>query len=334
MTVNPTLFRGITGGGDGGGGEVAESVLKTLSKFLQEIKSSSDSTEVAGLTTLRQNIETLEKRGHITEGDIEALKNELATLAESPKLDAPSQAEINNFITELNQIPTGTFPLTGSGGNAFLDCSAILELFKMTAKITVALAQIQYKEALARIKAMELQKESAIEASILTKEGGVIAAEKDLIQARTAYAQAGMALSGALSGAICAIGGWVAARVEYNKVISGPPLGNDAQKMQRAMDAATQAERQWTLIGQSSEKVSDAAQKFAEAIKFQQLSSKEIQEATLKAAADLLRTLGDLQSQTASTLAQSVSGLETEIKAFLDRFIDAMKGWTRAWDKG
>ena len=183
---------------------------------------------------------------------------------------------------------------------------------------------------------MELQKDSAIAASTLTKEAGVIAAEKHLIQAQTDYAQAGMALAGALSGAIFTIGGWLQSRSAYAEALSAPENQTltPEQKMYRATEAATQAEKRWTSIGQSTERVTDAAQKFADAIMHQQLSSKEIQEATLKAATDLNRTLGDLQSQTASTLAQAVSGLDQEIKAIFDKYIEAMRGWAQAWGRG
>jgi hypothetical protein len=328
---------GVSGPGESAepiGSVVPESILTNLSALLQQIQGSAGADQVSGLATLGQQVETLAKAGHVTEGDVESLRTQLSTLAENPKLSPADQNAIATFTAALNRTPAGTLPLTaGAGGvaNPFLDCSAILELFKMTSKITVELAQIQLKEALMRIHEMKLQMEAAKCAATLTKQAGEIASEKELIQAQAAYAQAGIALSGALASAVTAIGGIVSSKTAYSNYKKNNK--GDTQVETHAQEAAQQAETRWSNITRGVEKVNEAAKSFTDAIMHKELSEKELQEATLKAAADFLRTLGELQGQAASTLGQSVSGLEQEIKAFFDKYIESMRGWGQAWGR-
>jgi hypothetical protein len=322
------------------GSIVPESILTSLGVLLQQIEGSVGADQTAGLVTLRQNIETLEKKGFVSEGDIETLlKDQLTLLADNPKLPKVQQEAVHTFLDQLNKTPRGSIPLSGGSGNPFLESSAILELFKMTAKITIELAQIQLKEALMRIHEMELQKEAASCAATLTKEAGEVAAEKELIQAQAAYAQAGIALAGALSAAVTCLGSFVESRRafnDYKNKHSDPKdtVNYDPQWEVHANEIQTQVEQRWNRVSAGIDKVNDASRSFTDAIMHKELSSRELQEATLKAAADFLRTLGDLQAQAASTLGQSVSGLEQEIKAFFDKYIESMRGWGQAWGRG
>ena len=332
---------GGTGGGGGGGDKpvgsiVPQSILTSLGVLLQQIEGTVGADQAAGVATLRQNVETLEKKGYVSEGELQAfLKDQLTLLADNPKLPKVDQNAVSTFLTQLNKTPRGSIPLAGGGSNPYLDCSATLELFKMTSKITVELAQIQFKEAQMRIHAMELQKEAAACASTLTKEAGEVAAEKEMVQYHAALTQANIALSGALSSAIVAIGTYVSSRAAYNdykqKFGGNPP--KDPQWEQKAMQMASDAEARWKTTGAVIDRLGDASRSFTDAFMHKQLSSLELQEATLKAAADFLRTLGDLEAQSASMLGQSISGLEQEIKAFFDKYIETMRAWGQAWSR-
>ena len=333
--IDPSLFP--TGGLGSSSPNFDATVLTQLSAFLQQIKSSLGADDVSGLTTLRQDIETIEKKGALSEGDLQKLEGELATIAENPMLSGPDQTVVNAFITELKGLPSGTVPLTGPS-NPFLDCSALLELFQMTAKITTELSKIQYKEAMQRIHEMEMQMEAAKEASVLTKEAGEVAAEKDIIQANAEFAQAGMALASGIVSAVTSFYGTHVGNKAYAKSMAdsekGSTPGNAIDRMKNANAAATQASAYWMAASHTSDQLSAVAKDFANAVMHKQLSSKEIEEATLKAAAGFLDTLSKLQEQAASTLGQSISSLDQEIKAFFEKYIEAMRGWSQAWGRG
>lgn len=338
----PQPHLGVGGPGSGGGeGEVPvgnivpQSILTSLGVFLKQIEGTFGADQAQGLATLRQNVETLEKRGAVSEGEIQALlRDQLTLLADNPKLPKADQNAVNTFLAHLNRTPRGSFPLSGEG-NPYLECSATLDLFKMTAKLTIELAQIQLKEAMMRIRAMDLQLEAASCSATLTKLAGEIAAEKEMTQYTAALTQANIALSGALASAIIGIGGYVASRTAYNeykqKYGGTPP--KDAKWEIHALEQAQQVETKWKTAGAVIDKLGDASRNFTDAFMHKELSSLEIQEATLRAAAEFLRTLGDLEAQAASTLGQSVSGLEQEIKAFFDKYIETMRAWGQAWTR-
>ena len=336
MTVeNPELFRqfGVTGPG----AKFDPLVFSNLSTLLQQIQNSLSADDVSGLATLKQTIETIEKKGALSVGDLQTLESELSEIAGSPTLPKPQLDAVNAFISELKTLPPGKLPLDGTGSsNDFLDCSAILELFQMTAKITTELAKIQYLEAMQRVKEMEMQKEAAQEASVLTRMAGQVEAEKLLIQARCEYAQAGIALATGISSATMSLVGAYRGRAAYDDYMEKTKNQNldPTVREQNAFQASQTTERNWQSITQGVDKVSEATKELYSAAMHQQLSSKEIQEATLKAAAQFLQTLSELQSQAASTLGQSVNSLDQEIKSFFDKYIEAMRAWGQAWGRG
>ena len=337
----PPLSVGGPGAGGGSEGDVPvgsvvpQSILTSMSVLLQQIEGAFGADQAQGVATLRQNVETLEKKGFVTEGEIQTLlRDQLTLLADNPKLPKADQNAVNTFLAHLNRTPPGSIPLSGEG-NPYLECSATLDLFKMTAKITIELAQIQFKTAMMRIRAMDLQLEAASCSATLTKQAGEIAAEKEMTQYAAALTQANIALSGALASAIVAIGGYVASRTAYNeykqKYGGTPP--KDPMWEQHALEQAQQVETKWKTAGADIDKLGDASKNFTDAFMHKRLSSLEIQEATLRAAAEFLRTIGDLEAQSASSLGQSVSGLEQEIKAFFDKYIETMRAWGQAWTR-
>ena len=300
---------------------VAGSGQQMLTQMWTEFtKACQGATETPGLVTLQQVTDTILAKGYVTQADLSSF--EAAVAAASPSLPAPAQALLDAFGFELKSIdqPPGAecnIPIgqvaKGSKGNPFLNCSATLELFKLTSAIISIMSKIQLKENLKSVEMSKVQLGMAVMAAQATKLAGDIESQKDLAQEIQYSIAASFDIAQVAITCISSMYQSYLTSAETQKYLAGKTLEkqtrpeiNDKELTateKASVDKTVQDKMSmWTT---ASGAVISAGKDLNQATMQGTLSTLAIQEATQNALKELLNKLVDLVGQAASMLSQS-----------------------------
>lgn len=293
--------------------------------------------------TMMSMMERIQKGEPLTTSDIEFLKTNIQLVSliadiVAPTLPAPDQKLIGDFLASLQG---GAIPISTSTGNAYLNCSAILTLFIMTAMVITTMSEIQLAENLKKAALALVQKDMAIAAANATIAAGEAAAEKERAQEAKAIADAAMALTQVIT--TCAI--TIFSKIEFNKqlsdVIHSPtridpntqkpyPSGVcPAASAEERLKVQQHVDTQMQFWKGTTEGIINMMKSSYEAAMHKTLAQKDIEEATQRALSELFSKLIDNISQSAQMLGKSADNdCAKTIQSLLENFAAYLRTWT------
>jgi hypothetical protein len=294
--------------------------------------------EAQGLATLQQLTDQVLEKGYVTVAELQQLK-ELASLV-APSLSPPKQELINTFLDEINKLPSTPggerrFPI-GSGKNAFLNCSAVLQLFIMTSEVIGLLSKIQLAENLYKAKLAMVMKDMADSAYKAGIESGKIEAFKEEAQAAKAAMDANLAIGQMVIGITMA----VTTKINEKRIEADfrKGVGYDNQRSLTADERATisrKLEQEMAPLRNTTDGLIQAMKSTAEAAMHHELSKADIQAAVQRATAELLNKLMDIVSQSVSTLSKSAdTDMAKSIQAMMDLMATAIRTYGEIGSRG
>ena len=189
-------------------GNISQNPTPNFTAFMHEL--APDAEGVEGLATLRQLTQEVMSDGYITPEERELIDR--TTNPNSPQISKPDLEQLQDFVERTEaQPPSSAGPSGLSGGpgpsgppgpipvgknnNIWLNNDSMVELFKITTEVCMAMSKIQLAENLKKIDMMAMKRDLLIATVKITVLLGEIEAAKEILQANKAWADMGIAIA-------------------------------------------------------------------------------------------------------------------------------------------